>query len=208
MVGVLIPLGHARALNQWFTGRRALSYNAAYVKLGDLRAFDQVSSSIRTMGYVVESQGETLDKFITVARVGMLGIALFCGLIAALAGIAVFNTYSLALMLRRPEILLLRAIGATRRFVLCLVLMDALLIGIVAGILGGGAAVLTLDAIHSLLMQLIANLSLIPSVTKFSNWTIWTTAVLMGTGLALATSLPLAWRSGSLALSYAIAVEE
>lgn len=198
MVGILIPLGHAKAINEWYQGNRAPVYNAAHVKLADLNAFDEVTSAIRGMGFTVESQGETLDKFLLVARVGKASITLFCVLIAAIAAIAVFNTYSLALMVRRGEVTVLRAVGATRSYVVALLLADSLVAGAVAGVIGGAIGVGASGLVHVVLTRLVPNVALLPQRLPYTLSTIWSASVAGAVLLSVVVTLPLAWRHGAM----------
>ncbi len=68
--------------------------------------------------------------FLNVALLGFAGVALFVG------SFIIWNTFSMQVAQRTRELALLRAIGATRRQVLRAILAEALLLGLVASLLG------------------------------------------------------------------------
>jgi putative ABC transport system permease protein len=68
--------------------------------------------------------------FLNVALLGFAGVALFVG------SFIIWNTFSMQVAQRTRELALLRAIGATRRQVLSGILLEALLVGLVASVLG------------------------------------------------------------------------
>jgi hypothetical protein len=139
-VGALIPLGHAEALNRWYLGDRTETYNAVHVKVADLARVDEVTSRILDLGYSVESNRETLQKFHFVARTAAVVTGLFAAAVVAIAAAGIFNTFSLLMAQRRGEVGLLRAVGGTRRVVTWLFVAEIAAIGLVGGVIGAGAS--------------------------------------------------------------------
>ncbi len=80
------------------------------------------------------------DEFLTDALVSVEQIRSLIGLIllvvAVCAGVAAFNTFAAAIVLRQREFAMLRAIGSTRRRIATSVVVEAIAIGIIAGLLG------------------------------------------------------------------------
>jgi putative ABC transport system permease protein len=68
--------------------------------------------------------------FLNIALLGFAGIALFVG------SFIIWNTFSMQVAQRTRELALLRAIGATRRQVLRAILAEAVILGVVASLLG------------------------------------------------------------------------
>ena len=135
-VGVLMPLGHAEAMNRWYLGTDAANYNAVHVRVGDLARVDEVTSHILDLGYSVESNRETLQKFQFVARTAAVITGLFAAAVVAIAAMSIFNTFSLLMAQRRGEVGLLRAVGGTRRVVTWLFVAEIAAIGLVGGLIG------------------------------------------------------------------------
>jgi putative ABC transport system permease protein len=139
-VGVLIPLQNALAWNEWYTGRENKNYTALHVKLKDVNSLSDVIRSIEKMEFSVESQKETFEKFQFVARALGILTALFGIIVALISAISIFNTFSLIMAQRRGEVGLLRAVGASRRTVSTIYLVEVLAIGFVGGALGIAAS--------------------------------------------------------------------
>lgn len=192
--GLLIPIGHARALNAWYGGPQRPSYNAVHLLLGQLDAYDDVTSAVRAMGLTVESQGETLDKFLFVARIATASALGLTSLVLVVAAVAVWNTFSLSLTLRRGELAVLRAVGATRRYVLFLLLTEAALVGWTGGLMGSLTAFFAARALESTLATaLTSTASFLPGdFFQFSPW-IFMAGTLCGSALVILTVWPLAW---------------
>lgn len=118
---------------------------------------------------------------------------LIFALIALVVGsFIIFNTFSILVAQRGKELALLRAIGSTRRQVMVSVLVEALIVGLVAALVGIGAGVLLATG----LMALLRNIGLeLPAtaVIVTANTLGW--AVLAGVGITVASALVPAWRA-------------
>jgi putative ABC transport system permease protein len=123
-------------------------YNSITVRAADgvaptaLR--DDISAALGD-GYVVKT-GEQLSKD---AAAGLkAGLSFFNNILLGFAGVALFvgiflilNTFSIIIAQRTRELALMRAIGASRRQVINSVLVEAVVIGLVASVLGLGAGI-------------------------------------------------------------------
>lgn len=134
--GVLIPLRYAQEFNRWYTGKDASSYSAMHVKVAEVSQVDGATSAIVAMNLVVDNPKSDLEKFQFVAGAAGAILALFALAIAAIAAVGIFNTFSLIMSQRRGEAGLMRAVGATRRVVAGLYLLEVGAIGFCGGILG------------------------------------------------------------------------
>ncbi len=98
----------------------------------------QISSLAGEAGFPVRviPSGEFLtDALISVVQIrSLMGLILL--VVALCAGIAAFNTFAAAIVLRQREFAMLRALGTTRRRIATSVIIEAIAIGIVAGLLG------------------------------------------------------------------------
>ncbi len=72
----------------------------------------------------------------------LAGVGVFAGLALVAAAVVVASTFRIVLTQRRTQLALLRCVGAGRRQLIGAVLAEAALSGLVAGVLGAGAALL------------------------------------------------------------------
>lgn len=117
------------------------------------------------------------------------GLLLISGIFWAVSTILIGIIFSLAINERRREIGLLRAMGARKRFVFEMVLVEAILltfIGGALGVVGGGAAISSFSLLVSKSMQVPY---LWPNVTQIVRTTVFSLAMAVLTGL-LASFLP------------------
>ena len=77
-----------------------------------------------------KTASDSIGSFLTPALLAFSGAALLVG------AFIIFNTFSISVAQRRRELALLRSIGATRRQVLTAVAAEALVLGIIASVLG------------------------------------------------------------------------
>lgn len=133
--GLMIPLSRAESLNAWWSGAPADRYSSAFVKVRDTQEADAVARSIRRMDLVVESQNEFLGKIRFASRAATAMGAVFAAIVVAIGAVGILNTFALIMAERREEVLLLRAVGATRRRVMALYGSEAAVIGLAGGTL-------------------------------------------------------------------------
>ncbi|MFF0488832.1 ABC transporter permease [Nocardia sp. NPDC004068] len=122
-------------------------------------------------------------------------------IVAVLAAFAVMNTLLLAVVQRRREIGVLRAMGARRRFVTRLVLVEALAVGVV----GGGMGVLGGEAVHVLADRVLRVLAGIDVRYDLDPIALWSTGIALT--VCLLGAVPPAIRAGRLDVIDAIAAE-
>lgn len=117
------------------------------------RIQSRIPPSLRSSIKVETGQKNTQDataavgtalSFITIALLAFGGIAVFVG------AFIIFNTFSITVAQRAREFALLRTLGATRGQVLRSVILEALLIGVVASILGLFAGIGIAQALNGL----------------------------------------------------------
>ncbi|MGD9797132.1 MAG: ABC transporter permease [Acidimicrobiia bacterium] len=116
------------------------------------------------------------------------GIALFVG------SFIIYNTFSILVAQRTREMALLRAIGASRRQVLGALLAEAVVVGLLAsllGLLGGlGLAALLLNVLESVGFELPSQGYVLTSATVV-------TTVVVGVGVTVVAAVFPAWRGAS-----------
>jgi putative ABC transport system permease protein len=85
-----------------------------------------------------ERRGEQVEKMISAFQYNLLALSL----IALLAGMfVIYNTMSMTVIRRRPEVGTLRAIGVSRKTILALFTCEALILGVVGSVLGAALGV-------------------------------------------------------------------
>jgi putative ABC transport system permease protein len=127
------------------------------------------------------------------------GLGFFTTLLLVFAFIAlivgafiIFNTFSILVAQRSKELALMRAIGASRRQVMVSVLIEALIVGLVAAVVGVGAGVLLAMGALALLGALGLDL---PSSTVAVTSGAVIAALVAGTVVTVGSALVPAWRA-------------
>jgi putative ABC transport system permease protein len=137
--------------------RRGNSYNAVYAKLDSVESFQTLKDAlttdprlnvmvVRENDYYAE-QGQVLQ---TVVRTIGIGIAVLMGLGAVFGAV---NTMYTAVAARTREIATLRAIGFKRSPVVVSVMVEALLLSVVGGLIGGALAWAAFDGYQTATMN-------------------------------------------------------
>jgi len=144
------------------------SVSAAMVRLSPGAHLDQVADAI-TRAVPGVTAVKSPDLFLSYRQqTGSLlrGITLVMALTWVMAIVAVGLVFSIALNERRREIGMLRALGATRSFVLRSLLAEAGALGLLGALVGIPVALLGTFLFRNLLMSSLEVLFLFPSVTS------------------------------------------
>ncbi|NLT42264.1 MAG: FtsX-like permease family protein [Anaerolineae bacterium] len=144
------------------------SVSAAMVRLSPGADLDQVADAI-TRAVPGVTAVKSPDLFLSYRQqTGSLlrGITLVMALTWVMAIVAVGLVFSIALNERRREIGMLRALGATRSFVLRSLLAEAGALGLLGALVGIPVALLGTFLFRNLLMSSLEVLFLFPSVTS------------------------------------------
>ena len=132
---------------------RGNSVSSMYAKLVNPSAFREFQQSLEHNPQLNVSVQRESDYFAGQARGLSLFIGIVGGIIAVLmGGGAVFgavNTMYTAVAARTQEIAMLRALGFGRMPVLCSVLLEALSLGLMGGLCGGGLAYLLFNGFEA-----------------------------------------------------------
>ena len=118
--------------------------------------------------------------FLSTALLIFAFIALFVG------AFTIFNTFSIIVSQRTRELALLRIVGASRRQVFAMVLLEAFLMGLVASLVGLGLGVLTAMGLNSLLRAF--GISLPPGSLVFSLRTV-VASLVVGVGVTMISAI-------------------
>lgn len=134
------------------------------------------------------SQDAVMDSLGSILRVLTLAVAGIAAVSLAVAGIGIMNVMLVSVSERRPEVGLLKAVGATRRQILLVFLLEAALLSLAGGAIGLGLGA----SLVALADQLMPAMTLVTPA--------WASAAVMA--LALVTGIVFgvlpAWRAADL----------
>jgi hypothetical protein len=138
-LGVTLPLGEVRRLNMALDGPAAGErFHSAVIEVRSKQMAPGVVRAVDEMGLEVRDRGARRAALAT--AVIMVVLALVGGVLIAVAAAHIMHVFYLVVMVRRREIGLLRAVGATRGDIRNLLVAEATVIGVVAGFLGVATA--------------------------------------------------------------------
>jgi putative ABC transport system permease protein len=148
-IGMTVPIGYLRRWNEEFVGvEAARSYSSILVDLRDRGQIATFLPWVKSQGFdQEESQAERISLVITIVTALFVFIAFTIMFISA---VNISHTFFMMVSERRRELGLLRAVGASRLDVWKIVVGEAAVIGLVAGAIGVGVALLVARAIDSI----------------------------------------------------------
>jgi len=112
------------------------SYDAVKVQVKSTMVIESVRESIVALGFTVAALSDTVKQANRVFGVMQIILAIFGAVALMVAAIGMFNTMTIALLERTPEIGIMRSIGASRRDIWVLFLSEALILGFLGGLSG------------------------------------------------------------------------
>jgi len=124
-----IPLNYVKDLG-------IVNFSAAKVKVKNKESVDKIKLLIEHMGFKVSTIKDTVDQvnqFFSVFRVVLVGFGTIGVVVACMA---MFNTLTISLVEKTREIGIMKSLGTSRKDIMKIFLSEALLIGIMGGILG------------------------------------------------------------------------
>jgi len=149
-LGITMPLGFVERLNRALGPAGAgEGFHSAVLEVASRDAGARVIEAIEAMGLEVRDGGARRAAFlmtVLLATVSLVGIV-----ILTISALHVMHVFALLVMIRRREIGVLRAVGASRRDVRLLLVTEAAAVGLAAGLTGlAGAAALAWTADRAL----------------------------------------------------------
>ena len=134
-LGVTVPMDVARRLNREYAGEDAATrYSSVVVYLRDPSQMTEVAARVRAEGLEVRTRGAEQMGLLATAVTVILSLASVVTVLVAALNIA--HGFAAMIAERRGELGLLRALGATRRDVRLLLMLEAAAIGAGATLLG------------------------------------------------------------------------
>jgi hypothetical protein len=145
-LGITMPLGFVQRLNDELgSDGAAEGYHSAVVEIASKDAATNVVEAIEQLGLDVRDGGARRAAFfmtVLLTTVSLVGIV-----ILAISALHVMHVFALLVMIRRREIGVMRAVGASRGDVRLLLMTEAAVVGFAAGVCGlVGAGILAWTA--------------------------------------------------------------
>jgi ABC-type lipoprotein release transport system permease subunit len=142
LAGITIPLETARRLNA-AANLDAKTFTAISLKAVDPSQVPGLVAAVKAMGLRVDDQERRLAENAGAAvAISTSSLALLSVLICLLAAFNIAHAFSASVRAREKELGVMRAVGASRAQLFRLVLAEALLLGLVGGLVGTALAVL------------------------------------------------------------------
>lgn len=142
------------AREQVFLGNGFEVYNQAKVVVDDKSSVSSVRKQVESQGFVTTSPVDTLDQINQVFAILNVLLAGFGGIGMVIAVLGMFNTLTISLLERTKEIGLMVSLGARRRDIRRLFIVEALTLSALGGVLGLVFAWLFGQGINLFLFQL------------------------------------------------------
>jgi len=196
LLGVVAPIQYVREFNRWYHGDKAVeTYAQVHVVLRSTEDFETVAKTLESWGLQVEGQRDTARRLRLAVNGAALILLLFGLAVLAMAAVNIVNTFALIMLERRGEIGLLRAVGATRRAAMGLLLGESVILGLAGGAIGSGAAWVVSRLANRALARWLPPFSLAPQHWLDERVGLFAFCVALAVvGSALAAA-PMLWRS-------------
>jgi hypothetical protein len=189
-----VPIRYAEEWNEKQKvngGKPDFSYLIIVVK--DIKNLGQSKEVAAAAGYRPEpTEAQKLLNAVNRGATYLFIIAIiFCLVIALVAAIGIFNGLSISVMEQAPRIGLLRSVGATRGNIVFIYLIEALIIGIVGGVIGLVAVHLLMWGSDIALKDFLANVTNIRDIDTLFAWQFSVAAFIRigAVGLSLVTGI-------------------
>jgi len=149
-LGITMPLGFVQRLNRELGADGAAEgFHSAVIELDSKDAATGVIEAIERLGLDVRDGGARRAAFFMTVLLTTVSLVGF--VILAISSLHVMHVFALLVMIRRREIGVMRAVGASRGDVRLLLMSEAAVVGFVSGLIGLiGAVVLAWSADRAL----------------------------------------------------------
>lgn len=181
LVGITVPAATLQRWNAAF-GRPESPISGAYVKTTNPAAAGPVARAVEQAGLQVDETPKIVGAALTIA--GVLG-GLFAGTLLVLSAFGIGQTFFLLVAERRLELAILRALGARRRDLRRLVLIEAAVVGLLGGVVGTALGALAASGLDALVVNRLPDLPFKPSSLVALPPGLLLGAVLLGVAAAL-----------------------
>jgi hypothetical protein len=138
-LGITMPIDYVKHFNStWGRPEDASRYHSAIVQVASKDEVAMVAKAIDEAGFTVVDTGAEQAGFLIVTFTAVL--ALVSLVIVGIAAINIMHVFFMLVYERQHELGIMRAVGATRTDVRRIILGESALVGLVAGSLGVGLA--------------------------------------------------------------------
>jgi putative ABC transport system permease protein len=158
LIGITVPEAVLARWNEHFGKPGPVT--GAYVRVREPSVAGAVSRAVEEAGLEVD---ETPKLIGAVVAIGGMVAGLFAAMLLAAGGFGIAQTFFLVVVERKMELAILRALGARRRDLSRLVLMEAAVVGLLGGLVGCTVGVLFSVGMDYVLRALLPPLPFRPS---------------------------------------------
>ena len=184
LVGITVPEGTLRRWNREFGAPSPLT--GAFIKTRSPQDVGRIARSAERAGLHVDDTPKLIGAALAIGG-GLFG--LFATILILLAAFSIAQTFFRLVAERRLELTILRALGARRRDLRRLIMLEAALVGLLGGIGGTAVGAGTAYAIGAVA---VANLPELPfTPTQLASTPLW--LLLTGVALGVMASVLGAW---------------
>lgn len=164
VLGLTIPIQNAQKIVQQFQQIEAneLKYSALYLQTKDASLNSEIKAKIKEKGFNVFSAQDAQQNLNQMIWYVKKLIQVVAGLILVIALFSVSLTLFMSVMERKQEIGILRALGMQRRSVAILIIIEGILIGIFAYVLGMIIALFSIKITDYYLLKITPEVSFKP----------------------------------------------
>jgi hypothetical protein len=134
-LGITMPIGYVKRLNTVFgTPEDATRYHSVIIDLDSELTSGEVAAAIRKLGFEVADHGKERVALLMTVLIMIFGLVSM--VIVAVAAVNIMHVFFMLISERRREIGVLRAVGATRGDIRTIILGEATVVGLLAGLAG------------------------------------------------------------------------
>ena len=133
--GLTVPLPYVKRWNAEYAGdRMAQEYSSLTVQVKPGKSITRVVELVRKLGYSIEDNGAEQAGLAVLLMTALFVLVSLSTLVVAALNVA--HTFFRAIAERRHELGVMRAVGASQRDIMLLLLGEAACIGLVGGVVG------------------------------------------------------------------------
>lgn len=112
------------------------SYSQAKVRVTGTQTLDIVRNKILDMGFSVAALSDVIDQANKIFNILQIILAIFGVVALVVSAIGMFNTMTIALMERTQEVGIMKALGASKMDIMYMFVTEAVIMGLLGGMVG------------------------------------------------------------------------
>lgn len=129
-------LSAAITLDEFQSNFKIPYYDRVQVRVVDTKALPEVQDAIIAKGFTVTALSKTVEQANKIFQGIQVVLAVFGGIALTVSAIGMFNTMTVTLLERTAEIGVMRTIGASSGDIVILFVAEAIIVGLLGGIVG------------------------------------------------------------------------